>query len=232
MTAVDPEELGVCPPSREESAFVRVLDLQFWLMGRDVEHPGGNLLLWPGFTRQKMPDRPWPSRYRRSEPDGARRHLAVHDQGHGCLLLRSRTPAAATGDQLNDIYDLDDVAAVHRRGKPCPPEALARACDWFVRYEGAVEATADVRHRVPRPGSAPKLAPTEPCSLEKEWRALAVRLQAGNHDELIGLGGRYAALWAERDRARGWRPAGKPALRRDAPSEPGFRRRGPGCPRS
>jgi len=182
MTAVDREGLGVCPPSREESAFVRVLDLQFWLMGRDVEHPGGNLLLRLGFTRQKMPDRPWSSRYRRSEPDGYvviwRCGMYLHDPGHGCLLLRSRTPAAATGDQLNDIYDLDDVAAVQRRGRPCPPGALARACDWFARYEGAVEATAGVRHRVPRPGSAPEFAPAEPCSLEKEWRALAVRLQA------------------------------------------------------
>ena len=41
--------------------------------------------------------------------------------------------------------------------------------------------------------------------------------ERGTHDELIGLGGRYAAFWAERDRARGWRLADKPALRRDAP---------------
>jgi len=41
--------------------------------------------------------------------------------------------------------------------------------------------------------------------------------ERGTHDELIGRGGRYAAFWAELDRACGWRLAGKPALRRDAP---------------
>jgi hypothetical protein len=58
------------PSGREESALVRLLDVQFWLMGRDVEHPGGNLLPRLGFTRQAMADRPWPSRYRRAEAGG------------------------------------------------------------------------------------------------------------------------------------------------------------------
>ncbi len=121
MTAVDHGGLGACRQAARSRGVVRVLGLQFWLMGRDVEHPGGNLLLQLGFTRQKMPDRPWPSRYRRSEPGGYvviwRCGMYLHDPGHGCLLLRSRASAAAPGDQLDDIYDLDDVAAVQRRGR-------------------------------------------------------------------------------------------------------------------
>jgi len=45
--------------------------------------------------------------------------------------------------------------------------------------------------------------------------------ERGTHDKLIGLGGRYAAFGAERDRARGRRLAGMPALRRDTPLSQG-----------
>ena len=58
------------PPGEGKSALVRLPEVQFWLMGRDVEHPGGNLLLRLGFIRQTVPDRPWPSRYRRAEAGG------------------------------------------------------------------------------------------------------------------------------------------------------------------
>ncbi|HYZ57742.1 MAG TPA: hypothetical protein VE733_30160 [Streptosporangiaceae bacterium] len=171
---------GSTPAGSEQSAFVRVLDVQFWLMGRDVEHPDGNLLLRLGFTRQTVPDRPWPSRYRRAEANG---HVVIWQCGmflqtpeHGCLLLRGMTPAAATDSQLDDLYDLAEVLAVLRRGGPCPPAALMRASHWFADYETAVAATAGAGHRVPRPGSRPALAPPEPCSLERAWRELAVRL--------------------------------------------------------
>ena len=166
-------------PGCEELALGRVLDVQFWLMGRDVEHPGGNLLPRLGFTRQKVPDRPWPSRYRRAEPGGYviiwQCGLLLQGPGRGCLLLRGREPAAVTRGQLDGLYDLDGVSAAQRQGSGCPPRTLARACRWFARYEAAVAATAGVAHRVPRPGSAPLLAPAEPCSLEREWRELAVR---------------------------------------------------------
>lgn len=171
---------GTTRPGRERSAFVRVLGVQFWLMGRDAEHPGGNLLLRLGFTRQRVTDRPWPSRYRRTEADG---HVVIWQCGmflqtpdHGCLLLRGMTPAAVTGSQLDDLYDLAEVKAVPHRDRPCPPAALTRASHWFADYETAVAATAGVGHRVPRPGSMPLLAPPEPCSLERDWRELAVLL--------------------------------------------------------
>ena len=167
-------------PGRERSAFVRVLGVQFWLMGRDAEHPDGNLLPRLGFTRQTAPDGLWPSRYRRAEPSG---HVIIWRCGmflqtpeRGCLLLRGRTPAAVPGSRLDDLYDLDEVRAVLRRGGPCPPAALVRASHWFACYEAAVAAAAGVGHRVPRPGSSPSLAPPEPCSLERDWRELAVLL--------------------------------------------------------
>jgi hypothetical protein len=169
----------------------RVLDVQFWLMGRDVEHPDGNLLTRLGLTRQRVPDRPWPSRYRRDEPDG---HVLIWPCGlflqaaeHGCLLVRGRVPAAVRGDRLAGVYELSEVEAVQRTGGTCPPGALARACDWFARYEADVTASAGVGHRRPRPGSAPALAPPEPCSLEPRWRALAARLSRPG-DQADGTG--------------------------------------------
>ena len=171
---------GTTQPGSGQSAFVRVLDVQFWLMGRDAEHPDGNLLPRLGFTRQNVPDRPWPSRYRRAEAGG---HVLIWQCGmflqaseHGCLLLRGMTPAAVTDSQLNDLYDLAEVKAVLRRGSPCPPAALMLASQWFAHYEAAVVAAAGVGHRVPRPGPRPTLAPPEASSLEPEWRKLAVRL--------------------------------------------------------
>jgi hypothetical protein len=165
----------------------RVLDVQFWLMGRDVEHPDGNLLIRLGLTRQRVADRPWPSRYRRDEADG---HVLIWPCGlflqgaeAGCLLVRGRTPATVSGNRLADVYDLSDVEAAQRTGGTCTPAALARASQWFARYEAEVTAIAGVGHRRPRPGSAPALAPPEPCSLEPEWHALAERLSG---DRLLG----------------------------------------------
>jgi len=175
--------MGAQPPGRGERALGPVLDVQFWLMGRDAEHPGGNLLPRLGFARQKAPDRPWPSRYRRAEPGGYvivwQCGLLLQGRGPGCLLLRGRAPAAVPGGQLEGLYDLDGVAAAQRRGAACLPGALARACGWFARYEAAVSASAGIGHRVPRPGSAPLLAPAEPCSLERAWLELAARLRDG-----------------------------------------------------
>jgi hypothetical protein len=95
---------------------------------------------------------------------------------HGCLLLRGMTPAAVTDSRLDDLYDLAEVKAVLRRGSPCPPATLMLASHWYAHYEAAVAAAAGVGHRVPRPGPTPALAPVEPCSLERAWRALAVCL--------------------------------------------------------
>lgn len=39
------------------------LELQFWLLGRDVNHPGGNLLLRAGFIPEPPPAKP-PARTR------------------------------------------------------------------------------------------------------------------------------------------------------------------------
>jgi hypothetical protein len=166
-------------------AFVRVLDVQFWLMGRDVEHPDGNLLARLGFTRQKVPDRPWPSRYRRAEADG---YVVIWQCGmflqaaeHACLLLRGLPSATVTGSRLDDLYDVAEVRVVLDQGRPCPPAGLAQASLWLARYEEAVSAAVGVGHRVPRPGAeaTPALAPPEPCSLEREWSELAVRLGNG-----------------------------------------------------
>jgi hypothetical protein len=102
--------------------------------------------------------------------------MFLQTREHGCLLLRGMTPAAVTDSPLNDLYDLAEVKAVLRRGSPCAPAALMLASRWLAHYEAAVAAAVGVGHRVPRCGPTPALAPPEPCSLERAWRELAVRL--------------------------------------------------------
>jgi hypothetical protein len=86
-------------------------------------------------------------------------------------------------DQVDGLYDLVEVADASRRGGSCPPGALIRAGHWFARYEAEVTATAVVGHRTPRPGSTLALAPPEPCSLEREWREVAARLDQASSPE-------------------------------------------------
>ena len=172
---------GKAPRSRGNSAFARLLEVQFWLLGRDVEHPDGNLLLRLGFTRQPAPDHPWPSRYLREDAAGYaviwRCGIFLDAPRHGCLLLRAMAPATVSRARVDDLYDLDEVARLQRQGGPCRPGALTGAARWFAGYEASVTTTAGLAHRVPRPGSAPLLAPPEPCSLEERWQAVAAQLE-------------------------------------------------------
>jgi len=154
-----------------------LLDVQFWLMGRDVEHPDGNLLLRLGFTRERSPSPGLPSRYHRRDAEGpvviwpCGLYLSTPD--HDCLLVRGRPPAVVGDVDPGSMFDPAEVIAAMQRGRPCPPAALTQASRWLADYESAIAHTVGVAHRVPRAGSRPSLAPSRPCSLERAWHALA-----------------------------------------------------------
>lgn len=161
--------------------FADLLDVQFWLMGRDVEHPDGNLLCSAlSFTRERAPKRSWPSRYRRTtnELDVLiwRCGLLLDRGGDGLLLVRGLAPVAVDPADLGNVFDPEKVFASWSTSAVCPTHRLPEASLWFADYEAAVSASAGVAHRVPVAGTRPALAPAEPCSLEQDWRALATDL--------------------------------------------------------
>lgn len=175
----------IAPRTRAATPIAHLSDVQFWLMGRDVEHPDGNLLVRLGFARERAPQPTLPTRYRRTD---ARRPVFLWpcglllDGGAGsCLLVRGHEPAHVPDLDPECLYDPQEVIAELRHGRACPPEVLAHACRWFADYERAVDTTAGVGHRVPRPGSRPSLAPEEPCSLEPAWSELATTIAAATH---------------------------------------------------
>lgn len=164
--------------SPDLARFADLLSVQFWLMGRDVEHPDGNLLCSElGFGQERAPRRSWPSRYLRQGPEGLvviwRCGLLLRDETRSMLLVRGLAPARITDDALTDAFDLDDVFAAWSRSEPCPQPWLTSACRWLADYEAAIAAAVGVSHRVPSAGTAPALAPPRPCSLEQRWLELA-----------------------------------------------------------
>ncbi len=172
-------------------SFVALLDVQFWLMGRDVEHPGGNLLCRLGFIREPASTGAWsgrsaPSRYTRpAAPGSTEPEVVIWPCGmllvaSGCrsLVVRGGIPVLAPDRGPDGLYDQAEVYAQWRRGSPCTAQALAQVSRWFARYECRVDELVGIEHRVPRPDTAPSLAPPQPCSLHSEWTSLAHTLEA------------------------------------------------------
>lgn len=175
-------------PRRASAQFGALLDVQFWFLGRDVEHPGGNLLCRLGLTREPAPELTGPSRYTRS---GSESGVIIWPCGmllcgseDDCLLLRGEQPALFRDRYLRDTYDPRFVVRQHQHGRPCLPGHLVVASRWFADYEASIEALVGTAHRAPRKGSAPMLAPYEPCALTAQWSALSDLLESA-HEAVV-----------------------------------------------
>jgi hypothetical protein len=159
------------------SQFGHLLDVQFWLMGRDVEHPGGNVLARLGFRREASPEPGGRSRYCASEP-GTQVviwpcGMFLGTEHHGCLMVRGHQPTTVDGSTVAGLSDAAQVLELGREGAPAEPGLLAHAAHWFAGYERRVEDLGGIAHRVPKPGTAPTLAPPEPWSLAGAWLELS-----------------------------------------------------------
>ena len=103
------------PATARTAAFTRVLDVQFWLMGRDAEHPDGNLLPPLGFTRQTVPGDEGVSVTEISIGEFARRSrlslkaLRLYDERG--VLVPSRVDQAS-GYRYYDTAQLDQAGLV------------------------------------------------------------------------------------------------------------------------
>lgn len=159
------------------SAMAHLLDVQFWLMGRDVEHPDGNLLQRLGFERETTAAPFAPARYRRRGPEPEviiwRCGLMIRTPEHDCLLLRGCEPALV-GPEVAAMYNPVSVGATRDKSSPAPPQTISAAAGWFAAYEARIVEVAGVEHRGAMPSSRPALAPPEPCSLELAWQELAI----------------------------------------------------------
>ncbi|MFT4167374.1 MAG: hypothetical protein QM650_19230 [Microlunatus sp.] len=160
-----------------EKQFTDLLDVQFWLMGRDVEHPAGNLLVELGLTRERPADPELPSRYTMAGQDELaivwRCGLLLSSAYGDVLCVRGLAPRRVTYRSMHDLWDPRLVRAAHLHAAPCQPRHLAEASAWFTRYEAAVRAKAGVDHRSAPSGLASELASHQRSSLDRPWAALA-----------------------------------------------------------
>jgi len=154
-----------------------LVDLQFWLLGRDAEHPGGNLLTRAGFAREPAPPgRPGTTRYRLSRGPFT---VVVWPFGIAlgrCLLPRAGEPAAWAGPPP-DIHHPNELRSLLRTASGCHPDDLARAWTWLAGWERWVDATSGLAHRTAPASAAATLASTAPPALYREWEQRAAALR-------------------------------------------------------
>ncbi len=156
-----------------DSTLLGLLDLEFWLIGRDIEHPDGNLLVRLGFDREPAPDgTPLHSRYRWTSAAANvvlwAWGLYFQQEGAGLLLARGGRGAVPL-DRAPDIY----VPPAAVANSQYPAAIVTDICRWLASYEDRVTTAVGLDHRVPRPGSNPALAPPVPWSLASAWYELA-----------------------------------------------------------
>ena len=179
-----------------EEQFIDLLDVQFWLMGRDVVHPAGNLLVALGLTRERPTNPELPSRYTMAGQDEFAiiwRCGLLLSTAHGDVLcVRGLTPRRVAYRCLHDLWDPRLVRAAHSHAAPCQPHHLADASTWFARYEVAVRAAAGVDHRSAPSDSTAELASHQRSCLDRPWAALARRASPRTPAELVEPAGSAA----------------------------------------
>lgn len=164
-----------------------LLHQTLWCLGRDIQHPDGNLLLAHGFTRLRPPaDVPGSSRYQLASPEAA---VAVWGfgvwfaaPGAGSVFLRryafrpkwhpgEAPPAAFTPIPLGQWTAPRTPAA-----RAAVLRLTAQAAAWFAAYETWVDAVAGPEWRVGvlQAWDAPGARPGDTT---RAWRALAALLE-------------------------------------------------------
>lgn len=159
-----------------------LLNQQFWLWGRDIRRPEGNLLLDYGFAKHPPPPGVRvPSRYELSLP-GHRRltlwgfGLALSDEAEDGLFLGRMKLTPRLTPRLGDIWE---PAALPALGKPTTPAHWARvrtlmepALGWIADYECWVESNHGTAYRQECLDAWPRAV----CQAEEtanRWRRLA-----------------------------------------------------------
>jgi hypothetical protein len=152
-----------------------LVDHQFRLLGRDVEHPGGNLLMRAGFVREPAPQGRGVTRYRLR-----RASLTVVVWPFAMLVGRCLLPrvdgAAAWRGAPPDLRHPQELRALLEDLDPCRPAPLARTMAWLAGWERWVEASVGLAHRAAPLGPA-SAAPAGGLALYGEWEQRAAALR-------------------------------------------------------
>lgn len=159
-------------------AVAALLEAQFHHMGRDVTHPGGNLLRRMGFVRQPP-------------PPGTRRAVARYVRPGGSSLVAIWPFALCIGDERGaaivprrgrvswwplacqpDCFTVRELGVVRAGCSPCPEPLLRRVFLWLAEYEETVDRLVGTAHREPAEAAA-RAAPGGGYALHASWRTHA-----------------------------------------------------------
>jgi hypothetical protein len=165
-------------------AIAALLEAQFHHMGRDVQHPAGNLLHRLGFTRQRPPSglRTGTSRYVLSDgpvlvaiwPFA----LCIGDRRGAALLPRRGRASWWPVASQPDCFTARQMAAARAGCVACPAPLVGRAFLWLAGYEQAVDDLVGTAHREPAERSA-RAGPGDGYALQAAWRTHAGGLGEG-----------------------------------------------------
>jgi hypothetical protein len=192
-------------PSSFRRRAARLLDQQLWCLGKDIQHPKGNVLLELGMCQHREPGQP---------VNGCTCYTGPIDTdctlwlwGFGVLLTRPKTPAvfikrydfqpklcAALARPIHDLNSLGSLQRVmNRRDVQLLREMLPVLCQWFARYEHWLAET--VGHKYRQEVLAARLAKHQAAELTHgpaaAWEKLAKSCQ--RYRELPAL----ATPWAK-----------------------------------
>ena len=170
----------------------RLFDLTMWCLGRDVNHPEGNLLLRFGVTRERRPEgQRGQSMYTATAPGCGSLRLwgfGVLCDGGGAAVFIARdgfTPRLV--DVASMEWPVFDVERLHAASS-WEPQALQeqRACrasvavlaEWLARYEQWVADGVGLSWRSACFSERRKAPAVSPEQLAAAWWRIAMRVRA------------------------------------------------------
>lgn len=164
----------------EPPALKELSDQQFWLFGRDINRPGGNLLIEAGFERRRFGSGR-PTQYVFECPQcsislwGFGLHWVCHDRDQAAFVSRDGKFLDAGATSLLAVRDPWTVGRRLRLGGNADGRLCRETCEWLAAYESWVLDAAGPGYRTEA------LQDWVPCCGAGEtascWAAQAIRFR-------------------------------------------------------
>lgn len=165
-------------------ALKELCDQQFWLFGRDINRPGGNLLIEAGFERRRFGSGR-PTQYVFECPEcsislwGFGLHWICHERDQALFTSRDGEFLKAGASNLLAVRDPWTVERRLRLGEEADSLLAAEVSRWFAEYEAWVLDAAGPDHRVAALEDWDSCC--EPCQVAAAWTALSAGFRAARH---------------------------------------------------